>query len=102
MITRVWGTADSYDLTFTQVANTEKWQFNGLPIDTEDACYAVSIWAYDDVWGTGYWGGTLYINRGTYTLRMIPQNFILWQKQPPRLALVGRQKKGTAVREYVQ
>lgn len=106
MITRVWGTADAYDLTFTRVGETDQWQFNGLPIDTSDATYAVSIWAFDDCWGTGYWGGSLYINSGVYTLMLVPQRFVLWQKPrtqlvfagTPELTFVGRKKKGTAPR----
>lgn len=106
MITRVWGTADGYDLTFGRVGETDNWQFQGLPIDTGDAQYAVSIWAFDDVWGTGYWGGVLYVNNGVYTLRLVPQRFTLWLRPHTQLirtagtslAFTGRRKKGTAAR----
>lgn len=97
-ITRVWGTADSYSMEFSRVGDTEQWAFSGLPIDLTDAQYAVSIWAENDAGDIGYYAGILYINHGSYLMRMIPQKFVLWKKQPARLILKRIIKNGTRQR----
>lgn len=84
-IVRVWGTADSYNMEFSRIGSTEQWSFSGLPIDLEDAQYAVSIWAENDTGDVGYFAGMLYINRGAYVMRMIPQKYILWKKPSKKL-----------------
>lgn len=87
-IVRVWGTADSYSMEFSRIGNTNRWAFKGLPIDLTDAQYAVSIWAESDAGDVGYYAGILYINHGSYVMRMIPQRFVLWRK--PRTQFIRK------------
>lgn len=77
MVTRVWGKADSYELTFSP-AFGDTWKAS-VPADMEDGQYAVELYCIDESGNIAYWTGMLYLNKSAQVgVRIVADAFKLW------------------------
>lgn len=76
LITRVWGTADAFDIEFEYVNGT-RW-ICSIPPDTVDGAYAVDIYAENDIGNTAHWAGELFMASGVCHLDIFEPEYTVW------------------------
>lgn len=89
-IKRVWGHADNFELSLTQVGDTDEWQ-TFMPPDLVDGWYATVLYAEASNGKIGTWHGILYVTNGISHLHIIEEKFTWWLVPPTSLKLILRQ-----------